>query len=145
MKKSWKEILYFWNTKEKKESYSPLGKKGEKEASLYLKNKGYRIIARNVRNKKGYALGEIDIIAEREGRLIFVEVKARTQFPGKEITVPELAITPDKLSKIQKIIHTYLKENYKDSEKPYQIDAIALIYFSNGKLKTLRHLENIFF
>lgn len=145
MKKNWKEVLCFWRAK-KENHVSSLGKKGENDACLYLKNKGYRIISRNVRNKKGYALGEIDIIAEREGKLIFVEVKARTQYPGDEVPVPEIAITPEKLFKIQKIIHTYLRRKYGSIVgKKYQIDAIALVYFSSGRLKTLRHLENIFF
>lgn len=43
-------------------------------AALYLKDTGYRIFARNYR----IAAGEIDLIAGKDGYLIFVEVKYRS-------------------------------------------------------------------
>ena len=51
----------------------PFGKHGEELAAEYLKKNGYRILERNHRNK----LGEMDIIAEEQGVICFVEVKAR--------------------------------------------------------------------
>ena len=48
-----------------------LGARGEELAVRYLKNRGYRILERNYRVK----LGEIDIIAEQGGDLVFIEVK----------------------------------------------------------------------
>ena len=50
------------------------GKKGEAMAVLFLKRIGFRIIALNWRYKKL----EIDIIAEEQGILVFVEVKVRS-------------------------------------------------------------------
>ena len=50
------------------------GKEGEKAAVKFLKKKGYRIIEKNYRNKTG----EIDIVAEQDEVLVFVEVKSRT-------------------------------------------------------------------
>ena len=49
------------------------GLKAEKIAAEYLASKGYRIRERNWH----YYHKEIDIIAERDGKLIIVEVKAR--------------------------------------------------------------------
>ena len=54
--------------------HNELGKKGEEEAVKYLKSKDYRIICRNW-NFHGY---EIDIIAETDEFIVFVEVKTRT-------------------------------------------------------------------
>ena len=51
-----------------------LGNYGEKIAALYLEKKGYHILARNFCVKGG----EIDIIAEKDGFIAFVEVKTRT-------------------------------------------------------------------
>jgi putative endonuclease len=51
------------------------GRTGETLAALYLRLKGYRILARRVRTP----VGEIDLIAEKSGVIAFVEVKARTQ------------------------------------------------------------------
>lgn len=49
------------------------GALGEEMAIQTLTSKGYRIIERNHRNK----LGEIDIVAEEGGCLVFIEVKKR--------------------------------------------------------------------
>ncbi len=49
------------------------GFRGEETAIKTLKRKGYKIVERNHRNR----LGEIDVIAEEGGCLVFVEVKKR--------------------------------------------------------------------
>lgn len=49
------------------------GKEGEDRATKILKAEGYKIIKRNYRNP----FGEIDIIAEEGGYLVFIEVKKR--------------------------------------------------------------------
>lgn len=56
------------------------GVDGESLATEFLKKKGYRILERNYRTRRG----EMDIIAENDGALVFVEVKARRgdQFGG---------------------------------------------------------------
>jgi putative endonuclease len=50
-----------------------LGREGETRAARFLENRGYRIVARNVRADRV----EIDLIARRGGLLVFVEVKSR--------------------------------------------------------------------
>lgn len=49
------------------------GRGAETLAALTLRLKGYRIVARGYRSR----VGEIDIVAERRGIVVFVEVKAR--------------------------------------------------------------------
>ena len=51
-----------------------LGSKWEHAAADYLKKSGYEILETNFRCR----IGEIDIIAEKDGIIIFVEVKLRT-------------------------------------------------------------------
>jgi putative endonuclease len=51
----------------------PLGAKGEDAAADAYRSRGYRIVARNWRCR----LGEIDLVAERGGVLVFCEVKSR--------------------------------------------------------------------
>ena len=53
------------------------GKAAEFLARLYLRCKGYHIIAANVITGKGTNAGEIDIIARRRKLIIFAEVKKR--------------------------------------------------------------------
>jgi len=50
-----------------------LGAAGEEAACAYLEGRGYRILARNARADRV----ELDVIAERAGVLVFVEVKTR--------------------------------------------------------------------
>lgn len=54
--------------------HNDLGKWGEQVAADYLTARGYAIIDRNVR--EGHA--EIDIVAQKDGDVAFVEVKTRT-------------------------------------------------------------------
>ncbi|MFA4829490.1 MAG: YraN family protein, partial [Thermodesulfovibrionales bacterium] len=51
-----------------------LGSEGEDLAAAFLKGKGYKIISRNYKTP----IGEVDIIAEDKGTIVFVEVKTRT-------------------------------------------------------------------
>lgn len=64
-----------------------IGKKAEDMAANYLFSKGYDVVVRNWRFKKA----EIDLIARKEGILIFVEVKYRSydHFGAPEISVDE--------------------------------------------------------
>ena len=59
--------------KNKRDYRKEIGRAGEDLAELLLLQRGYRIIRRNFSCR----LGEIDIIAERDGLLSFVEVKTR--------------------------------------------------------------------
>ena len=55
------------------------GNTGENSAAMYLSDKGYHIIARNV--YVGHS--EVDIIAQDGNFLVFVEVKTRRQYPDR--------------------------------------------------------------
>src|SRR2546428_12590063 len=52
---------------------SVLGEEGERAAARFLEARGYRILERNYRTRRG----EIDLIAEDGRMLVFVEVKVR--------------------------------------------------------------------
>ena len=54
------------------------GQWGEETAARYLENNGYTILARNFHT----AHGEIDIVASKEGGLVFVEVKRAVRIPS---------------------------------------------------------------
>jgi putative endonuclease len=95
------------------------GESGESVAVELLRKNGYKIIERNYRCK----LGEIDIIAEDDGVLTFVEVKARRtdEFEG-----PKSAVTPQKQRRISMVALEYLKET-EQTEKSARFDVVAIL------------------
>ncbi|EKE14225.1 MAG: hypothetical protein ACD_12C00617G0001 [uncultured bacterium] len=120
-----------------------LGKRGEKLAAEYLKNKGLRIIEFNFKNSFGKQLGELDIIAKEKDCFVFVEVKTRFAL-NTTVVVPEENINRNKLHKLTKIINFYIKKNNL-WDFPYRIDAISILVDKNTDQYRIKHLENIFF
>lgn len=75
---------------------------GENKAVKYLTDKGYEILETNYKNK----LGEIDIIAKDDTRIVFVEVKARAT---AKYGYPREAVNEYKQRKIRMVAESYLK------------------------------------
>lgn len=119
-----------------------VGSLGEKLGCRYLKEKGYKILETNYCNASGRRLGEIDIVAQKDGKLAFVEVKTRLAETGKE-ALPEENITRDKLYKLERIAAHYLRER-KCIDKAYCFDALSILYDPASKTAKIRHLESIF-
>lgn len=65
------------------------GQECEELVAAYLVDGGYEILDRNFRGGSG----ELDIVAEKGGKVYFVEVKARRA--GSQVAARE-AVTPDK-------------------------------------------------
>lgn len=120
-----------------------LGQKAEMIAENYLVAQGYQILQNNYFNRQGYRVGEIDLIAiDKEGKIVFVEVKARRQNWADKEVVPEENITTRKIRKIQKAANYYLLKNGRIGAD-WRIESIGIIFnFSSRKLK-IRHIKNI--
>jgi putative endonuclease len=108
-----------------------IGAWGESVAAEYLKERGHVIIARNVRTP----YGEIDIVAEKGGFTIFVEVKTRT---SGSLGPPEISVTPRKQEHMIAAAEHYAKEHEIDH---WQIDVIA-VEGKPGKKSKITHFEN---
>jgi putative endonuclease len=108
-----------------------IGTWGESVAAEYLKERGYIIVARNVRTP----YGEIDIIAEKDGFTIFVEVKTRT---SKNLGPPEISVTPRKQEHMLAAAEHFSQENEIDH---WQIDVVAVEGKPSTKPK-FTHFEN---
>lgn len=112
-----------------------VGTRGEDLAAKIMADKGYRIVARNWR----YSHLEIDLIAENDDEIVFVEVKTRTQlFGGKE---PYEAVNNDKQRKLMRAINAYIQIN--NETKIPRFDIIG-IYITAGKVEKVEHLENVY-
>jgi len=79
-----------------------LGEWGERLAAVYLRAKGYRVLARRWRAGR---LGEIDLIALRGGTLVFVEVRTRS---SRRFGTPEESLTPAKCRRLECLAEAYL-------------------------------------
>ena len=77
-----------------------LGTEGEALAGAELERLGYRIIERNYRTRSG----EIDIVAEDAGTIVFVEVKTKT---SGDFGDPAEEVTPQKQRQIVSMGHFY--------------------------------------
>jgi len=112
-----------------------LGKRGEDEACNYLKKQGYKIMERDFRCR----FGQIDIIAEDESTLCFIEVKSRS---SHSFGHPEEAITKAKRSRIKKISEYYMLL-HKINNRDCRYDVVAIIELKNGKRK-INLIKNAF-
>ncbi len=107
-----------------------IGKKGEELSLKFLKKSGYRILLTNYRCR----IGEIDIIAENEGVLCFVEVKTRT---SDSYGIPELAVDKRKQAKIIKTAEFFLTTLKDGFEREIRFDVLAVNFSQvDGKYKT---------
>ncbi len=115
-----------------------LGKKGEKIAEKYLKKQGYKILERNFLVKGS----EIDIIAEKNGEIHFVEVKTRAETTFGN---PADAVT---FYKKRAIIHgskIYLMKNPKYFDYIISFDVCEIILKNKLFLnKEINYIENAF-
>jgi len=79
------------------------GREGEERAVRFLQKKGYEILQRNVR----YRRGEIDIIATDGDTMVFVEVKAKS---SPSFGVPEEAVDKRKQKQLSRLALLHLQK-----------------------------------
>ncbi len=112
-----------------------LGKWGERAACQFLRRRGYRII------KRGYrcALGEIDIIAQDEGTIAFIEVKTRR---SNDYGPPQASVTKGKQHQIGKVASLYLKRNAL--EAPCRFDVVSILVDPEKKVTKVELIKDAF-
>jgi putative endonuclease len=114
--------------------HNDLGKLGEQLAVDYLSRNGYTILERNFI----YDKAEVDIIAQKEKRVIIVEVKTRnSNFFGD----PQDFVTKAKIKLLVKAANEYVLANNIDLEVRFDIIAIL----KNQHIEKVEHFENAFY
>ena len=113
-----------------------IGAWGEDIAAEHLRANGYTIIERNFSCR----LGEVDIIAEGGGYLVFAEVKLRKDWRFAEARE---FVDSKKQEKIIKTARYYLMKH--DTDLPVRFDVIE-IYGApgSGEKPQIGHIENAF-
>lgn len=113
---------------------SSVGKKGEDFCALQYEKEGYSIVSRNYHSR----YGEIDVIAQKNDVIAFVEVKTRSE---NQLLEAKDSVT---LSKQKKIVLTALSYLEKTGvKKTYRFDVFEVIH-KDGKLLRYRKTKNAF-
>ena len=109
------------------------GAVGEVLAARFLREKGYRVLSSNFRCRQG----EIDIIAETAGYIVFAEVKTRRQ---DSRYLPREAVT---LSKQRKLIQTaalYLGRYPTDLQPRFDVIEVVTDSVTGMKAVEINHI-----
>ncbi|TSC95715.1 MAG: putative endonuclease [Parcubacteria group bacterium Athens1014_10] len=112
-----------------------IGKTGEEIAKKYFKKKGYKILEQH------YCLrgGEIDLIVQKEEKIIFVEVKTRT---SDEFGNPEESINYYKQKSLNRAINNYFfKKRIENND--YQFDVVSIMLDKKERKALIKHFKNV--
>ena len=115
-------------------THNDTGHWGEERAAEYLQKKGYRIVVKNYRHRHA----EIDLIAEKDKLLIFVEVKTRS---GTGFGMPEEFVNYTKSRLIMKAAEHYIFET--DWMFDVRFDIVSVLILPNDNMN-IRHIEDAF-
>ena len=107
------------------------GARGEDAAAGWLTQRGYAILARNFRSRSG----EIDIVAEKEGALAFVEVKSWRSLGAADL---EYSIGSEKQRRIAGAARYFLSRRPALAGRPMRFD---VLFLGAGRIE---HIENAF-
>jgi len=112
-----------------------LGDRGERAAAKYLKQQGYRILARQSRSR----IGEIDLIALDGETVVFVEVKTRSSHAAGH---PSEAVTYTKRKQLTRAALVWLKRR-RLLDSRARFDVVAITWSDRGP-PTIEHDQNAF-
>ena len=115
--------------------HNETGVKGEQIAQNFLINKGYTILHRN------WCFGkmEVDIIAEKDGVLVFTEVKARKNY---HFGFPEEFVNLKKQGYLKSAAEAFTDSNPRYISIRFDIISVQL---ENGEIKEIVHFEDAFY
>ena len=111
-----------------------LGSSGEALASDFLEKKGFTIVEKNYKTP----LGEIDIIAQDNGTVVFIEVKTRST---DSFGYPFEAVHAKKQGKLKKLALLYMKRVGK--EVPARFDILSIQINAAGEHR-IHHITDAF-
>ncbi len=113
-----------------------IGRRGEELAADHLVTKGWQLIARNWSTK----LGELDIVADDENQLIFVEVRTTT---SQQYGLGFQSVNYRKQQQVRRLALQFLQQmDYQ--HLPIRFDVISVLLSKDLQLVTLEHLEGAF-
>jgi putative endonuclease len=119
------------------------GQRGEAIAAALLERRGYVVVERNFRTREG----EIDLIVQRKGEVVFCEVKtlvARSGGPATGPATPLEAVGPAKRAQVRRVARAWLASREGAGWRALRFDAIGVLLSPAGELLELEHVEAAF-
>ncbi len=124
-----------------------IGEIGENIATRFLMKRGFTILERNYTKK----WGEIDIIAEKDHKLFFIEVKSVSRDFDFDLVLretsdaykPEDNMHPWKLKRMSRTIQTYLLAKKIPDEVEYQVNLLVVYLDLNNKKAKIKQIEDL--
>ena len=110
------------------------GAQGERVGEDYLKKQGYEILERNVHSP----FGEIDLVANHRGALVFIEVKTRRD---NTFGSPEEAVDRRKNERLTRLASWYLAQ-HPGAQPSVRFDVLAIQ--REGRDHGIRLIQNAF-
>ena len=105
----------------------------EERALAYLEAHGLALLARNYRCRGG----ELDLVMEGSGMLVFVEVRHRA---SANFGTPEETVTASKQKRLLLAAHTYLLHHPRHATLPMRFDVVSLQgRLSEARIKWIRN------
>ena len=110
---------------------------GEALVEKYLSERGCRIVEREWRCR----FGEIDLIAEQEGTLLFVEVKLRTNL---RYGMPRESVTAKKQEKLRSAALLYLSMHGLDAPARFDVAEVYTDAHHSARSTRIEYIKNAF-
>lgn len=109
---------------------------GQRRAEQFLKQQGYRILARNWRGRRG----ELDLVAlDRHQTIVFVEVKTRRT----ETFTPVVAVVNRRKQRHMALAAKQFLRRFKLADKPCRFDVVTVLA-PNGSKPQIQHYPSAF-
>lgn len=130
-----------------------IGKIGEDCACEYLKKQGYKIVDRNYLKK----WGEIDIVAKKDKKIHFVEVKSVSrEISDKNVTHvtklsshlddeyrPEDNMHPWKLQRLSRVTQSYLLDKNISDDIDWQFDVATVLVDIEKRISRVTLMQDL--
>ncbi len=128
-----------------------IGKLGEDIACKFLVKQDYLILEQNYTKK----WGEIDIVAEKDNKIHFIEVKSVScktlnrvsnlpaQIGSRDSYKPTDNIHPWKLKRLGRVIQTYLLDRKVPEQKFWQFDVCSVFLDMERRVAKVSVMEDV--
>jgi putative endonuclease len=113
-----------------------VGARAEDLAAALLAARGHRIVERNWRRPEG----ELDLVTDDRGVLVFVEVRSRT---GEERGDPLETVNARKRARVVRAARLYL-EAAQPTATAFRFDVVGVTFPSDGGQPAITHVEDAF-